>query len=59
MYSMCLRALVRVVTPMVSEKMAERENHTKQTVECAWFGDYTGLCAWEDTVEGELLLPDR
>lgn len=41
---------VRFLTLMVwEERKWQEENHTKWSMECAWFGDYIGPCAWENT----------
>lgn len=41
---------VCVLTPMVRKgRKRQKENRTQWSVECAWFGDYIGPCAWENT----------
>lgn len=51
-YTVCVTAGLHVcdLTPMVrEERKRQKENRTKRSVECAWFWDYIGPCAWENT----------
>lgn len=43
---------VCVLTSMVREErkwQKGKPHYSEWSVECAWFWDYTGLCAWENT----------